>query len=79
MKIILIISGIIVALAIIVAFGFWYLSSQPFYKPGMVSKGEKLSAPLTPPTQPEGSETWLIEPGIELAPFAEGQGRAIVG
>ena len=74
-KVILIVIGVIALLVVIVAGGFWCLSTQPLYKPGMVSRGEDLSAPLAPPSQPEGSETWIVEPGIELAHFAEGNGR----
>jgi proline iminopeptidase len=58
--------------------GFWYMSAQPLYKPGMVSRGENLSAPLTPPPQPAGSETWLVEPGVELAHFSVGDGRDVL-
>ncbi len=54
------------------------MSTQPLYQPGMVSAGENLSAPLTPPSQPSGSETWLVEPGIELAHFESGQGRNVL-
>lgn len=77
-KVLLIVLGIIVLLVIVVAAGFWYLSTQPFYKPGMVSREENLGAPLAPPSQPDGSETWLVEPGIELAHFAEGNGRNVL-
>ncbi len=78
MKILIIILAIILVLAIIGSIGFWFMSSQPFYKPGMVNKGQRLSASLAPPTQPEGLETWLVEPGIELAHFDEGQGRNVL-
>ncbi len=77
-KVILIVLGVIALLLVVVGGGFWYLSSQPLYKPGMVSQGEGLSAPLKPPTQLEGSETWLVEPGIELVHFAEGEGRNVL-
>jgi proline iminopeptidase len=75
MKIVLIILGAFLVLAIMGGIGFWYLSSKPFYQPGMVSNGERLNAPLTPPIQPKDSETWLVEQGIELAHFSEGSGR----
>ena len=42
--------------------GMWYLSMQPMYQPGMVR--------VMPPAQPAGSQTWPVEPGIELAHFA---------
>jgi len=44
-KILFIIGAIILAL-IVVAGGFWYMSTQPLYKPGMV---RKMGASLTPP------------------------------
>lgn len=58
--------------------GFWYLSIQPLYKPGAVSRGEGLSGPLTPPTQPVDTTAWLVEPGIELAHFNVGIGRHVL-
>jgi proline iminopeptidase len=65
-----------IALVIIIGVGgFWYLSIQPLYRPGMVRRGENLRAPLTPPAQSAGAQTWLVEPGIELAHFAAGAGR----
>ncbi len=54
------------------------MSAQPLYQPGMVRAGENLSAPLIPPSQPSGSETWLVEPGIELAHFESGTGRNVL-
>jgi len=77
-KTILIILGSIVLVIAILAGGFWYMSMQPLYQPGMVSRGENLGAPLTPPSQPAGSETWLVEPGIELAHFSAGEGRNVL-
>jgi proline iminopeptidase len=44
----------------------------------MVRAGENLSAPLTPPSQPTGSDTWLVEPEIELAHFVAGEGRNVL-
>ena len=77
-KTLLIIIGSIVLVIAILAGGFWYMSTQPLYRPGMVRAGENLSAPLTPPSQPAGSETWLVEPGIELAHFESGTGRNVL-
>ena len=78
MKILIIAVIVIVVLLIGVGIWFAYISSQPFYKPGMVRTGKRLSAPLTPPTQRTGADTWLVEPGIELAHFADGQGRNVL-
>jgi proline iminopeptidase len=87
-KTILIIIGSIVLVIAILAGGFWYMFTQPLYRPGMVSAGENLSAPLTPPSQLANSETWLVarpgsaertgEPGIELAHFESGDGRNVL-
>lgn len=77
-KIILVLFGIVAIVVLAGAGGFWYLSSQPLYKPGMVRNAENLSAPLVPPSQPNGSETWLVEPGIELAHFSTGDGRNVL-
>ena len=77
-KTILIIVGSLVLIIAILAGGFWYMSTQPLYRPGMVRAGENLRAPLTPPSQPAGSEAWLVEPGIELAHFAAGDGRNVL-
>jgi proline iminopeptidase len=77
-KILVIATGIIVILVIIAAGGFWYLSTQPLYKPGMVRQEVNLSAPLIPPKQHENSDAWLVEPGVELAHFAEGTGRNVL-
>jgi len=73
-----IILGVIALLIVTVVGGFWYMSVQPLYKPGMVSAKENLNASLTPPEQPADSETWLVEPGIELANFSEGEGRNVL-
>src|SRR6266498_183853 len=67
--------GVVILALIVVAGGFWYMSTQPFYKPGMV---REMGTTLTPPDQPTGSETWLVEPGIELAHFAVGEGRNVL-
>ena len=87
-KTILIIIGSLVLIIAILAGGFWYISTQPLYRPGMVRAGENLSTPLTLPSQPAGSRTWLVarpgsalragERGIELAHFSAGQGRNVL-
>ncbi|MBC8507131.1 MAG: alpha/beta hydrolase [Chloroflexi bacterium] len=77
-KVLWIILGTIALLIVIMVGGFWYFSMQPLYNPGMVSTGENLSAPLTPPDQLTGSETWLVEPGVELEHFSEGEGPNVI-
>jgi proline iminopeptidase len=74
-KTIFILSGSILLAIIVTAGSFWYMSTQPLYKPGMV---REIKTSLTPPNQPTGSETWLVEPGIELTHFAVGEGRNIL-
>lgn len=74
-KTILIILGIVITTFIILAGGFWYMSAQPFYKPGMV---REMRTSITHPDQSPLSETWLVEPNIELAHFAVGKGRNVL-
>jgi proline iminopeptidase len=73
-KIFIIIGAVVLALGII-AGGFWYMSTQPLYKPGMV---REMGASLAPPPQPADSKTWLVEPNIKLAHFAAGNGRNVL-
>ncbi len=77
-RLILIIAGISLVVMAAAAGVIWYLSSQPLYEPGMVSRGEGLDAPLEPPPQLEGLAAWVVEPGIELAHFAQGTGRNVL-
>lgn len=70
--------GVLFVLAGAIVGSFWYMSTQPLYKPGMVRDGKDLGAPLTPPAQPSNSSTWLVEPGIELAHFSSGEGRNVL-
>src|SRR5512147_42188 len=72
-KMLFIIGAIILAF-VIVAGVFWYMSMQPLYKPGLVREMKT----LTPPEQSAGGKTWLVEPGIELAHFAVGEGRNVL-
>lgn len=75
LKVLTIALGGIVLLILIVAIGFWYLSTRPLYHPGMVRQEDGLSGPLAPPAQPPDAERWLVEPGIEISHFSAGQGR----
>jgi proline iminopeptidase len=71
----------LVALAAVVVLGglaFWYVSMQPFYKPGMVHEQKNLRAPLTPPKQPGNAEYWQVEQDIQLYHFAKGNGRNVL-
>jgi proline iminopeptidase len=77
-KILLISLGVLLLVIGAAGAGVWYISMQPLYQPGMVREGKTLGAPLTPPEQPGNSDTWLVEPGIELAHFAVGDGRNVL-
>lgn len=73
-KILFIVGAIVLAL-IVVAAGFWYMSTQPLYNPGMA---REMGASLTPPTQPAESQKWLVESNIELNHFDVGEGRNVL-
>lgn len=77
-KWIMVLVGLLVAAVVLLGGGFWYMSTQPLYAPGMVRREQGLSAPLAPPPQVDGSATWRVEPGIELAHFAAGEGRTVI-
>ena len=77
-KILFISLGVILLVIALGAGGFWVMSTQPLYNPGMVRDGKNLSSPLTPPIQPVNSDMWLVESGIELAHFTAGEGRNVL-
>jgi proline iminopeptidase len=70
-----IIGGVVLTVILLIAGVFWYMSQQPFYKPGMV---HEMGASLAPPDQPVEGQKWLVESGIELAHFAVGEGRNVL-
>ncbi|MCP4358499.1 MAG: alpha/beta hydrolase [Chloroflexi bacterium] len=70
--------AILILLVAAAAVYFWYRSSQPLYKPGMVSAAENLRGPLTPPAQTGDAEFWQVEEDIQLHHFAAGNGRNIL-
>jgi proline iminopeptidase len=74
-KVLIITLGVVLLVIGMVAGGFWYMSAQPLYKPGMV-RGTRTT--LTPPQQPIESQKWLVEGDIELAHFAVGKGRNVL-
>lgn len=53
--------GVLFLVVGIVVGGFWYMSTQPLYKPGMLRDGQGLRVPLVPPTRPTDSGTWLVD------------------
>jgi len=75
-----IIIGVFVLLLLIVAGGFfiWNMMQKPLYEPGMVSAEKNLSAQLTPPSQPQAADSWLVEPDISLHYFSDGQGTPVL-
>jgi proline iminopeptidase len=75
--VVLIVLGIFVLLAA-GAGGFWWMTQQPLYLPGMVSAGQKLRAPLTPPSQAGDPEFWQVESDIQLYHFSQGTGRNVL-
>jgi proline iminopeptidase len=74
-KVLLITLGVVLLVVGIAVGGFWYMSTQPLYKPGMV---REMGASLTPPDQQADSEAWLVETHIQLAHFAVGEGRNVL-
>lgn len=77
-KTILIVAAVVLILVVAGGLYFWNMMQEPLYKPGMVREGKGLGAPLTPPTQPSEAGTWLVEEGIRLHYFADGQGRPVL-
>jgi proline iminopeptidase len=79
LRIVLIAGAVIVVLIAAVAVIFWQMTQQPMYRPGMVSKGQNLRAPLTPPaTQPDDPDFWAVEEDIQLYHFSQGTGRPVL-
>jgi proline iminopeptidase len=56
----------------------WQSFNAPFYRPGMVAREEGLTASLLPPAQSVTAERWLVETGIQLRHFAEGNGTPVL-
>jgi len=74
-KMVWIVIGAVLLSMVGIAGVLYYLSMQPMYQPGMV---RKMRDDLTPPEQTAGGNRWQVEPGIELAHFAVGQGRNVL-
>lgn len=74
----LIVVLVLVTLLVAAAGWFWSSMNQPLYQPGMVRSGQALRAPLTPPQQTAGEETWTMEAGIQLHHFSVGNGRNVL-
>jgi len=65
-KTILIVLGAVIAVIFLAAGGFYYMSTQPLYKPGMVAAGKNLRSPLTHPAQTGDPGFWQVESDIQL-------------
>jgi proline iminopeptidase len=74
-KMFLIIAGVVLLVLAVVGGGFWYMSTQPLYKPGMV---REMGTSLTAPDQPVDGKKWLVEKDIDLAHFSVGEGRNVL-
>jgi proline iminopeptidase len=58
--------------------GFWWMTQQPLYQPGMVRAGQNLRAPVTPPAQNGDPNFWQVESDIQLYHFSQGTGRNVL-
>ena len=72
---------VLIAIVLVVAAGaggMWWMMQQPLYQPGMVSSGQNLGAPLTPPDQSGDPNYWQVEKDIRLYHFSQGKGRNVL-
>lgn len=68
----------ILVIGIVAAVFVWRSFGRPLYTPGMVSAGENLRAPLTPPSQSDEKDFWEVESDIQLHHFAVGDGSNVL-
>lgn len=78
LKTLLVTLAVVGATVVVAVGGAWYWLTGPMYSPGMVRDSQSLTASLTAPTQDEDAAMWQMEPGIELAHFAAGDGRPVL-
>lgn len=64
----------VLIVGIITAVYVWRSFDQALYTPVMVSAGENLGAPQTPPSQSGEEDYWQDKPDIKLHHFAIGEG-----
>lgn len=72
---------ILLAIGIVIAaggVGWWWMTQQPLYRPGMVSAGQNLRASLTPSDQTGDPDYWQVESDIQLYHFSQGTGRNVL-
>jgi len=77
-NVVLISSVVLMSVFVSAAFGFWRITQQPFYRPGMVSTARNLRFPLAPPVQTGDPDYWQVEPDIQLCHFSRGGGRNVL-
>lgn len=77
-KILAIVAGSVLALALAAGGLFWYWMEQPMYTPGMVRAGQNLRAPLAPAEPLPDGRFWKVEPDLQLYHFAVGNGRNVL-
>ena len=77
-KVILVLIGIALIVAIGGGIWFWNAMQQPLYEPGMVRAGKNLQASLVPPAQSADKNYWLVENNIRLFHFAKGSGENVL-
>jgi proline iminopeptidase len=77
-KVVLILIGALLLVAIGGGIWFWNAMQQPLYEPGMVRAGKNLGAPLVPPTQAADKDYWLVENDIKLFHFVDGSGANVL-
>ena len=71
--------GVPVVLVVLVMAGFvmFWMMGQPLYEFGSVRTATNLRSPLAPPNQTDEA-VWRVEPDIELAFDAHGEGRPAI-
>lgn len=77
-KKIILIALILLILMLVIVLLFKNYVEKPLYKPGMLQQNASLANTLIPPPQPDEANYWLVEPGIKLHFFSEGEGRKIL-
>lgn len=67
-----------IVIVLIGAGAFWYMSTQPMYRPGRMRSKGSLSVSLTPPEQSSETGIWQVEDNIRLHYYSHGSGRNVL-